>query len=186
MWDSRTSAEQEQELTGTSGCLHFVFTGCAAFTGITLALTVPTELPAAVCLCVAAQVPSFRYSLDLGSLPASEQVWELCQKWLSHALASLLSQHSQTHTLPPPGNASWVCFLQAKWKPVLSLTSNGQGVLGKWGFKESFNVWFYPQLGWWHHLCDRTAQPGGLGLFWKKCAQAPQGGKGMRKVQVGM
>lgn len=80
MWDSRMSAEQEQELTGTSGCLHFVFTGCAAFTGITLALTVPTELPAAVCLCVAAQVPSFRYSLDLGSLPASEQVWELCQK----------------------------------------------------------------------------------------------------------
>lgn len=73
MWDSKMAAEQGQELTGTSGYLHFMFTGCAAFNGITLALTVPTELPAAVCLCVAAHVPSFRYSLDPRSLPASGQ-----------------------------------------------------------------------------------------------------------------
>lgn len=39
------------------------------------------ELPAAaVCLCVAAQVPSFRYSLGPRSFPASEQVEELCPK----------------------------------------------------------------------------------------------------------
>lgn len=73
MWDSRMAAEQDQELPGTSGYLHFMFTGCAAFNGTTLTLTVPTELPAAVCLCVAAQVPSFRHSLDPRSLPASEQ-----------------------------------------------------------------------------------------------------------------
>lgn len=73
--------------------LAFCVYSPAAFNGITLALTAH---------CVSAQVPGFWYSLDPRSLPASEQMQELCQKWLSHGLASLLPQHSQTHTLPPP------------------------------------------------------------------------------------
>lgn len=74
MWGSRMAVEQEQELAGVSGCLHFMLTGCAAFNEITLTLTVPTELAAAVCLHVAAQVPSFRYCLDPRSISPSEQV----------------------------------------------------------------------------------------------------------------
>lgn len=126
----------------------------------------------ALCVCSGAQ-----FLVQLGS-QEPPSIWadagalsKMAEPWSGFPSTTAFPD-THPSTSPAPGSA--LSVLQAKWEPVLFLISNGQGVVGN-GLSMSFYVWFYPQLDWQLLLCDWAAQPGGLGLFWKKWAQGPSG-----------
>lgn len=163
--------QQEQELSGISGCLHSVFT----------ALQPLKESPwlwqSIVCLL---RCPV----LGTAWIPGASQHLSRCRSFVRSGWAMVwLPRHTPFH-LP----SSWECTVHSCRQNGSQFCSSPQMGREWWamGVSVSFYVWFYPQLDWQHLLCDWAAQPGGLGLFWKKWAQGPSGKEEDEEGAIGM